>query len=173
MAALLIRRARPEEVPVIMEIMTRSHRAMDNPSAYITDDMPYVARHIRDQGFILLALMDEAPAGFLMVDFPPAGPENPGAALGLSPAAQAAVAAMDSAAVLPEYQGRGLMKQLLQTAVALTEADHPYLLGTVAPDNAPSRQSFAACGFIPLKTMRKRGSLTRLLMGKIHEGALL
>lgn len=166
MPEIILRMAALSDVPAILSIMTAAHGAMADPSAYITDDAPYVAAHIQEAGFTLLAEADGTPAGFFLVCVPGLAENNLGHYLGFSKEQLLEVAMMDSAAVLPEFQGLGIMGRMFRRAVELTEPIYPYLLGTVAPDNMPSRRNFEKCGFSVLQTIKKPCGLTRLLMGK-------
>lgn len=166
MPEITIRMALPNDVSAIMHIMETAHRAMADPSAYITDDAAYVSAHIRQNGFTLMAEVDGTPAGFFLVCVPGDMENNLGHYLDFSEQQLMEVAMMDSAAVLPEFQGLGLMGKMFHRAVELTEQDYAFLLGTVAPENAPSRRNFEKCGFAVLQTIKKPGGLTRLLMGK-------
>ena len=169
MSEITIRMAAPADVPAIMDIMTAAHRAMADPGAYITDDAEYVAAHIRENGFTLVAEADGAPAGFFLVCVPELAENNLGRYLGFSEGQLMEVAMMDSAAVRPEFQGLGIMGRMFHRAVELTAETYPYLLGTVAPENTPSRRNFEKCGFSVLKTVEKPGGLRRLLMGRCRE----
>lgn len=166
MPEITIRMACAADVPAIMHIMTAAHQAMADPSAYITDDEAYVAAHVRGESFTLLAEADGVPAGFFLVCVPGLADNNLGRYLNFSKQQLLGVAMMDSAAVLPAFQGLGVMGQMFRRAVALAEPRYPYLLGTVAPDNTPSRRNFEKCGFFVLQTIKKPHGLTRLLMGK-------
>ena len=166
MPEIILKTAAFADVPAIMRIMGEAHRAMADPSAYITDDEAYIAAHIRDEGFTLLAETDGVTAGFFLICVPGLSDNNLGCYLGFSRQQLLGVAMMDSAAVLPEFQGLGIMGAMFQKAVELTEPVYPYLLGTVAPENMPSRKNFEKCGFSVLQTIEKPGGLTRLLMGK-------
>ena len=166
MPEITIRTAVPADVSAIMHIMETAHRAMADPGAYITDDSDYVSAHIRENGFTLMAEVDGVPAGFFLVCVPGLSGNNLGHYLDFSKQQLMEVAMMDSAAVLPEFQGLGLMGRMFHRAVELTEKSYSYLLGTVAPENTPSRRNFEKCGFTVLRTVEKPGGLTRLLMGK-------
>lgn len=166
MPEIMLRMAVSADVPAIMRIMGEARRAMADPSAYITDDEAYVAAHIRDDGFTLLAEADGMAAGFFLACVPGLSDNNLGHYLGFSDKQLLEVAMMDSAAVLPKFQGLGIMGAMFRKVVAMTEPAYPYLLGTVAPDNIPSRKNFERCGFSVLQTVEKPGGLTRLLMGK-------
>lgn len=161
-----IRRAGSADVPAIMEIMTAAHAAMADRSAYITDDAAYVAAHTEENGFILLYETERRPVGFFLVCLPGLGPGNLGRYLNFPEETLLRTAIMDSTAVLPAWQGRGIMGALLRAAVALTEPQYPYLLGTVAPNNIPSRRTFAACGFRVQTRIVKPQGQERLLMGR-------
>lgn len=58
-----------QDVPEIMDIMTAAHRAMADPSAYITDEEEYVSAHVDGAGFILLGEVDGTAAGFFWYAF--------------------------------------------------------------------------------------------------------
>lgn len=163
-----IRMANEMDVPIIMEIMHRAHAAMADPGAYITDDEAYITRLIRERGFALIAETDDGPVGFFMVCVPGGDEDNLGHYLELSEEALCQAAMMDSAAVLPECQGQGIMGRMFREAVRQSEGKFPILLGTVAEDNLPSRRNFEKRGFSVLMRVVKPGGQQRLLMGRIH-----
>ncbi len=167
---ITIRRAVRADVPDIMTIMTEAHEAMADGSAYITDDREYVEDHLERAGFILLAEMDGQPAGFFMIETPGLGERNPGHYLDFSEEQMKKVAIMDSVAVSPKCQGHGLMRALIREVMTMTAEDYPYLFGTVAPDNYPSRNSFEACGFRACREVIKPAGQKRLLMALLREG---
>lgn len=169
------------DVPAILAIMTAAHQAMAVPDRYITDDEAYVVAHIVQQGVVLLAyaapetppakrtqMSAGDPVAFLMLHFPAADAENHlGRAAGLPLEAMARTAHMDSAAVLPQWQGHGLQRQLLLAAEPLlAQMGYRHLCGTVAPDNTPSVRSFLACGYVVAATVEKYGGLRRHVMYK-------
>ena len=166
MSEILIRAARPEDVPAIMEIMHQAHTAMADPSAYILDDADYVSHYVCQDGFVLLALEHEVPVGFFMAAAPGLQENNLGRYLGFSEDALQKTLMMDSAAVLPQAQGMGIMGRMFARAVELGQMQYPYLVGTVAPGNFPSIRNFEKNGFTVRKTITKPGGQVRLLMGK-------
>lgn len=169
MKEIKIRPAVPEDAETIIEIMTIAHEAMADPAAYITDDLPYIKRHLVEEGFGLMAEVDGVPAGFFVVSIPGMTEDNLGHLLDFTEQQLMQTALMDTAAVLPVYQGMGLMGKMFSQAVAKAEGQWPYLLGTVHPDNTPSRRNFEKNGFTPLKTIVKPSGSLRLLMGRIKE----
>ncbi len=163
---ILIRPATDKDVDIIFHIMHTAQQAMADPSAYITDDRDYIERHISCEGFCLMAQVRGEMAGFLMVDYPGLGSGNLGYYLGYSEQQLLDTAIMDSAAVLPGYQGLGIMGKMFSMAVERTEKEYGILLGTVHPDNIPSRHNFEKLGFTPQMTVTKPNGTKRLLMGK-------
>ena len=166
MSEIIIRRAEPEDVPTIMEIMHRAHEAMPDPSAYILDDAAYVSHYVRQDGFVLLALEQGTPVGFFMASAPGLQENNLGRYLGFSEDALQKTLMMDSSAVLPQAQGKGIMGEMFARAVELGMKAYPYLVGTVAPGNSPSIRNFEKNGFTVRKTITKPGGQVRLLMGR-------
>lgn len=166
MSEIVLRLAKPEDVPAIMEIMHLAHDAMADKSAYITDEPEYVEHYVSSDGFVLLALEGDTPVGFFMAAAPGLQENNLGHYLGFTDEELFQTIMMDSAAVLPSAQGRGIMGRMFAKAVALGAAQYPYLVGTVAPDNLPSLRNFEKNGFTVRKTITKPGGQVRLLMGR-------
>lgn len=166
MSEIVLRTAKPEDVPAIMEIMHQAHAAMADPSAYILDDADYVSHYVRQDGFVLLALENNIPVGFFMAAAPGLQENNLGRYLGFSEDELKKTLMMDSAAVLPQAQGKGIMGKMFARAVELGQMQYPYLVGTVAPGNFPSIRNFEKNGFTVRKTITKPGGQVRLLMGK-------
>lgn len=166
---VVIRKAVLSDSETIMEIMTLAHEAMEDKGAYITDDLPYIKEHITQKGFGLMAEVDGVPAGFFVTAFPGLDENNLGRELGFSQEQLLKTALMDTAAVLPRYQGMGLMGRMFAEAVRLAEGEYPYLLGTVHPENTPSRRNFEKNGFTVQKELVKPSGSRRLLMGRFRE----
>lgn len=163
---IILRLAEIQDVPAIMEIMRKAHEAMADPSAYILDDAAYVSHYVCQDGFVLLALEQGTPVGFFMAAAPGLQENNLGRYLGFSEDALKKTLMMDSAAVLPQAQGKGIMGKMFTWAVELGMKTYPYLVGTVAPGNYPSIRNFEKNGFTVRKTITKPGGQVRLLMGK-------
>lgn len=166
---IVIRNAEPSDCQTIMEIMTSAHEAMLDQDAYITDDLPYIREHITEKGFGLMAEVDGIPAGFFVTAYPGLDENNLGRELGFSQEELLKTALMDTAAVLPRYQGLGLMGRMFSEAVRIAEQTCPYLLGTVHPENTPSRRNFEKNNFIVQKKLVKPSGSPRLLMGRFSE----
>ena len=135
---MTLRQATPADVPAILHIMTAAYEALADKSLYITDDEDYIAANIAAPNFILLAEENGIPVGFFLMSVPGLTDNNLGYYLDFSEEQLLQVAMMDSAAVLPEYQGRGLMGEMFRAAADRAGEKYPYLLGTVSPNNGPS-----------------------------------
>ncbi len=163
-----LRRAEYSDVPQIMEIMSEAHNSMLRSEDYMTDDVVYVSDHISRRGFILLSEIDAQIAGFFMVHLPGNGMGNLGEYLEFTEEQLRRTAVMDSVAVRPCFQGLGLMRQLLDTAVSILPESYNCFLGTVAPTNMPSLCSFQNCNFHICKEIVNSQGFQRLLMGRFH-----
>ena len=93
--------------------------------------------------------------------------ENLGRYLSLPDEELPAISHMESACVLPEYQGRHILSQLLSEAALLEKGRGcRYLMATIHPDNLFSKNSHLRCGFEELMTVRKYGDWMRTIMVK-------
>lgn len=166
---MIIRLAVMDDAERIYRIMVEAQEAIWDKNAYVIGDMDYITRHISDNGFTLVAEEEGHILGFFLVDIPGLCEDNLGYDLGFTREQLLDTAIMESAAVLPEYQGRGIMGALFHRAVELTEGKYTYLLGTVQPDNYPSRRNFEKCGFTCLEIKEKYGGKLRCIMGRFKE----
>lgn len=164
-----IRFAVMDDAETIYSIMVTAQEAIWDKNAYVIGDMDYITRHISQNGFTLVAEEEGEILGFFLVDIPGLSEDNLGYDLGFTEKQLLDTAIMESAAVLPEHQGKGIMGALFHRAVALTEGEYAYLLGTVQPDNLPSRRNFEKCGFSCLMIKEKYGGKLRCVMGRFRE----
>ena len=164
-----IRFAVMDDADTIYNIMVTAQKAIWDKNAYVIGDMDYITRHISDNGFILVAEEEGNLLGFFMVDIPGLCEDNLGYDLGFTQEQLLDTAIMESVAVLPEHQGRGIMGALFRRAVELTEGEYSFLLGTVQPDNYPSRRNFEKCGFECLQIKEKYGGKLRCIMARFRE----
>ena len=169
MKEITIRKAHMSDAETVYQIMVDAQKHIWDKNAYSIGDMEYVVYHIRDNGFTLVAEDGENIVGFLMVDIPGLGEDNLGYDLDFTEQQLMDTAIMESAAVLPEYQGRGIMGAMFKQAVEMTEREYTYLLGTVHPDNTPSRRNFEKLGFHCLLIKEKYGGKLRCVMGRFRE----
>ena len=140
---LKISRASYEDVPKIMEIMETANRLVKDEEWFFMDTEEFTRQHIEEKGFTLKAEEDGCMAGFLSVRFPGEEHDNLGVHLSLSDEEMKQVAHMETAAVLPEYRGRGIQKSLMCKAEEiLRDMPYHYLMGTAHPDNTYSVNNF-------------------------------
>lgn len=160
--------ATSEQVDEIFDLMSGVAAQMEHPEYYVTDDRDYVARHIAREGFTLLWMEADRVAGFLVVHLPRADEEhNLGNDLGFSPIQLSRVAHMESAAILPEYRGKGIQKKLIAAAEKrVQDMGFRYSLCTVHPDNLPSFRSLVSLGYQVADTRLKYGGKLRHIMKK-------
>ena len=162
-----IRLAEPSDVGSIYTIMNTARSSMKEPELYVPDTPEFISRHIQDCGFTLIALYGALPAGFLIVRIPGEERDNLGYDLGFSRQELPLAAHMESAAVLPEYQGNRLQRRLISSAEAiLATRGYQYALATVSPKNFYSLRNMLSCGYRIAKTTLKYGGLERHILLK-------
>ena len=89
---------------------------------------------------------------------------NYGYELGLTEAQLRQVVHMDTAAVHPDYRGRGLQGKMVRTIEqTLTGQGRRILLCTVHPENCYSLNNMQKQGYVVQKTVNKYGSLRCIL----------
>lgn len=163
--------AEQADVPEIMKIMTTASRLVEDLKWYSMDDEAYVRRHIDQEGFVLKALIDKKTAGFLLVRYPKDAKDNLGEYLNLTKQESLMVAHMESAAVLPEYTGRGIQRQLMSAGEDIVlRQGYRYLMGTAHPENRYSVNNFMKLGYKILLETEKYGGLPRYVFCKEMNG---
>ena len=164
-----IRLAGPEDAVKVHDIMAKAYESLSDKSFFICDDLPYVENIINNpqEGFALLCMADDKPAGTLLVRFPGFREDNLGRDLSLGEDKLMNVVHMESAAVLPEFRGNGIQKKLLfygKDYLAEHFPDIRYIAATVTPLNMPSRKSFKAAGFKDMLTKEKYNGYMRIIL---------
>ena len=164
---LNIQTASLADVDSIYSIMHSVSASMKDPSLYVTDDQDFIRRHVEEDGFTLIARSGNTPAGFLIVRIPGNAPDNLGIDLGFTHEQLLLSAHMESAAVLPEFQGNHLQKRLISAAeTILVSRGYHSALATVSPKNPYSLQNMLASGYRIAKTTLKYGGLERHIIIK-------
>ncbi len=160
--------ARDEEAAEIHHLMEQVHAEMEHPEHFVCDDLPFVRRHIREEGFCLTARdADGELVGALIVRFPGMAEDNLGRELSLPEKELGRVAHMESVVVAGQARGQGLFTQLLSAAEGIcAEKGFRYLMGTVSPDNPASFKSFEKQGYGLIVTKPKYGGLMRRIYSK-------
>lgn len=159
-----IRRAVISDVPAVDALLQAAAEGL-GPAVFCRDEADFLAKHIAEQGFILVA-EEEALAGMVLVRFPGLAEDHLGRELGWAPERLVRACHMESIAVHPRYRGRGLQRALLQAAEAVVGAQYDDLLATVAPENAASLHNFRRMGYEVAAQVRKYGGYDRYILLK-------
>lgn len=169
-AAVKIRLAQAEDVDSIYELMKNVYEQLEDKSIYVCDDREFVAAHIEEKGFIVIAYdgYDDRKdmAGCLIVRYPDSN-DNLGWDIGLSDNELSEVVHMESAVVASEYRGMGLQRKMLEYAQSLIDSKNfHYLMATVSPDNPASYHTLERCGYRMMTEKEKYGGLLRRIYMK-------
>lgn len=163
-----IKYADAADVPDIMALMNLAKELTENKEWYSTDDEAFVRRHLTEEGFILKAVDEDQLAGFFIARYPGDAEDNLGKYWNLTNAKLHQVAHMESAAVHPDYRGRGIQKELMARGERiLKQKGYYYLMGTAHPDNVYSVNNFLKLGYEILTKTEKYGGLPRYVFGKM------
>ena len=159
-----IRQANPADVSALDKLLQETARGL-SPAVFCRDDRAFLAAHINEQGFILLA--EEAQlAGMVMVRFPGLAADHLGRDVGWQTERLIGACHLESLAVHPHYRGQGLQRRLLAAAEAHLAEDYTEILATVAPENAASLRNFICMGYTVIAQVEKYGGYTRYILYK-------
>ncbi len=155
--------AQQGEAQEIYALMEQVHSEMEHPEHFVCDDLPFVERHIRAEGFCLIARDEKKQLiGSLIVRFPQMAEDNLGRDIGLKQEELVQVAHMESAVVSRRARGQGILFALLQEAEQIcSDRGCRYLMATVSPENPASYKSLEKQGFAVMVTKPKYGGLMR------------
>ncbi len=144
----------------IYRVMHEVKNSMTDKELYFADDLSYIRETLTQKGFALKACTDKNRiVGFLLVRFPGDEPDNLGYYLNLPPEERRKTAYMDSVAILSDFRGMGLQRELLMAAEKAKElSPYRYLMATVSPKNPYSLQNFLRLDYrIVCKTTKSNG----------------
>ena len=163
-----IRFAEYTDAEIIRHMMEIAVSRLPSRDWYLDDNIDYISRHTGGpEGYTLIWQDGCRSAAFLLIHHPGLSEENLGRYLSLPDEELPAVSHMESACVLPEYQGRHILSQLLSEAALLEKGRGcRYLMATIHPDNLFSKNSHLRCGFEELMTVKKYGDWMRTIMVK-------
>ena len=163
-----IKYADAADVPEIMALMNLAKELTENKEWYSTDDEAFVRRHLTEEGFILKAVEEDQLEGFSIARYSGDAEDNLGKYWDLANEKLHQVAHMESAAVHPDYRGRGIQKELMARGESiLKQKGYHYLMGTAHPDNVYSVNNFLKLGYEILTKTEKYGGLPRYVFGKV------
>ena len=135
---------------------------------YVTDDMEFIRRHIKKEGYTLKYVIDDKVAAFLIVRSPELSQDNLGYYFeNVCENKLKNIRHMESVVVDANYRGRGLHRKLLQKAESIEKTQKTtVLMATVHPDNVYSLRNFEREGYKCLLETEKYGGLRRKVMFK-------
>ena len=160
--------ATKEDVLEIKNVMEEAVSVLVQKDWYVPDDISFLERHIKEEGYTLKCVIDGNIVAFLIVRYPMFDEDNLGCYLpNVTDEMLTKVAHIESVAVLPKFRGCKLQKRLLETAEKIEkEKDTKYLMATVHPDNVYSVKNFRNEGFTCLLETEKYGGLRRNILLK-------
>lgn len=161
---LLVRRMRADEADRIMELQSRVHACMPDPSLLALTDRNEIEESLRLD--VCLGIFDgERLAAFaLMVVNRESAHRNTGQKNGLAPEE---CVSFDTAFVDPDYRGLGLQRRLLQAREEVVrQLGAKYALVTVSPENEFSLRNILNQGFEIMARKQLYGGLDRYVLKK-------
>lgn len=162
----LLREANIKDIDIIADIMQTVFEEMLDKSLYVCKDRNYVQSRLTLYGFGVVAEIDNKIVGFLLCNYPEKEKNNLGIDIGLSDEELNKVVHMENAAVLKEYRGNGLEKELLKYAETLLDKHIKYSLTTISPYNIASCKSVENLDYKLMITKLKYGGLRRRIYCK-------
>lgn len=186
---ITFRLAQETDMVRVKELMDRVKQNMEHPDWYITDELPWLLRHVSAEGFTVLAEVKSEDSGesengqprlvaFFTVDLPgvrelSGGIQNPdqevnlGIDAGFDAEKRLLVAHLDSVAVDPEFRGHHLQGRLVEKAEReLSGRIQKFWMCTVHPDNHASLYSMQRHGYRIIATKEKYGGTLRHILLK-------
>lgn len=163
--AIVIRKGGMEHIEALIALLREVWEAMPNREWFYLDSPEDVRQMMADGTMELWVALDgEHLAGAFDILHPGLDAYNYGYDLGFAEEELLRVINMDTAAVHPEYRGRGLQKKLMETAEAeLQERGKHILLCTVHPENRFSLNNVLKQGYSIQKELPKYGSVRYIL----------
>jgi ribosomal protein S18 acetylase RimI-like enzyme len=160
-----IRKAVPDDVTEIMQIMDEAKNDSTHPDWFVPDDEAYIRAHLSGAGFIIVAETQAGElAGFFVVKVPQPQ-ENLGNYLGFDKEQLDRVLIMDSAAVAAAYRGNRLQQKMLLAAEQIIDRSRfSYLMCTIHPKNRYSLENMQANGYEIMTTVKCYGGLDRHIL---------
>lgn len=160
--------ATKEDIVELKKVMDEAIEVLQQKEWYVSDDIPFLERHIKEEGYILKYVVDDKIVAFLIVRYPIFSNDNLGYYLpDITDEMLINVTHIESVAVLPKFRGYKLQKKLLERAEKMEKEKHTkYLMATVHPDNIYSMRNFEEQGFFCLLETKKYGGLRRSILLK-------
>ncbi len=160
-----IRKGSLKDTEAYIQMLAQVRAGMEHPEWFYLDAPEDVRTMMADGSMELwLAEEDGQLAGGFDLIRPGLAAHNYGHDLGFTEEELLRVVNMDTAAVLPQYRGRGLQGRMIQHVEAeLRREGNRILLCTVHPDNRFSLQNVLKQGYTVQKKLEKYGSVRYIL----------
>lgn len=164
----MITLAKMEDAREIHQVMWNVYANLEQKELYYPDSLEFIKNCIREKGFAVKACSPSGRImGFLIVYFPTTKEDHMGQYIDLTQEDYEKSAYMDSIAVLPEYRGLGIQKQLIEYAEKSEKLkEYLHLFATVSPENLYSLKNFQAEGYQIISTVFKYANLERHVLYK-------
>ena len=167
--AFQFRRANEGDLPEICRMVKLAGEIVPVKEWFEAEDEGFLAKHICEEGFTLLAKKDGQTAAIMIVRIPGMAEDNLGEYLKISREEMERVA-LEIAVVEPEYQGYGLQYELFCQAEEIVKNKQMwYLMATVHPDNIYSFRNMEKLGMKVILETKKYGGKRRYVMSKTLE----
>ena len=166
---MIFKKATVNDANLISNAMKKIYEKMENKDLYVIDTEDFIKNSIDGiHGFAILAMENNALAGYFIVRFPAFDEEDHlGDHIGFNIEQKKLSVYMDSAAVLPEFRGQSLQNRMLKECEKeLANTHYKYALSTISPDNHASLHSLIKNGFKIVKTTKLYGGLERNILYK-------
>lgn len=163
--AIMIRRGDQNDTENFIQLLWEVREAMEHKEWFYLDPPEDVRKMMRNGTMQLWVAMDgDRLAAAFDILLPGLNDYNYGYDLDFTEEHLLRVINMDSAAVHPDYRGKGLQKRLMLSAEeAVSGAGERILLCTVHPENRFSLQNVLTQGYTIQKKLEKYGSVRYVL----------
>ena len=165
------RKGTEKDIPELIDLLDYVRNSMEQKEWLFLDPPETIRERMADGSMTLWIAMDgKKIVGAFDTLNPGLEAYNYGYALNLPQAELLKVVNMDTAAVHPDYRGRGLQKQLMQLAEAeLASTGKSILLCTVHPENQFSLNNVLSQGYQIQRTVPMYGSIRHILRKNLRE----
>ncbi len=162
---MVIRKATLEDTEAFLRLVRQVREGMQQKDWFYLDPPEDVRAMMEDGSMIFWAAMDgERMVAVFSILMPGLEGYSYGRELNFSEEALLRVVHMDTAAVHPDYRGRGLQRRLMAEAEAYARTlGNRILLTTVHPENRYSLENILSLGYVLEKELPMYGSRRYLL----------
>ena len=160
-----IKIAEPKDSTNIYNLMKEVYEKLEDKKLFFCDDLDYVQRHIKNEGFAIKVEQNGKLVASLVVRFPGEAEDNLGRDVDIDELHK--VAHIESIVVDEKYRGNGLQDKMIKFAEELIfQIGYTYLMATVSPDNKHSLDNFEKNGYKVVMIKVKYGVLNRAILLK-------